>query len=127
MLRGLGFEMSNGWGAKAGYFDEDAQDSELPARIHTIHTAFVKTEDFIHSFKFEGEGDTVLEIGNKVETDDDDRRIGRIETLKLEPEESLIGCEIYHCDKSIIGVRWITWCRPTNKTALDQPTESNRE
>ena len=95
-LSGLGFEMSNGLGAKAGHFYE-AEDSKLPARIHTIHTAFLKNECNIHSIKFEGEGDTVLNIG-KVdrEDDDDDWRIGRIETLKLEPDESLIGCEIYY-------------------------------
>ena len=102
--------------------NREPQVAELPARIHTIQIAFRNDERFIHSITFEGEGGSVLSI----ESDKQEDR-GRVETLKLEPGESLIGCEMYCCEEVLRGVRWMTWHRPMIETAQDQPTESNRK
>ena len=91
----FGMSLNNGQRLVGGADWKCSNTVEIPKKLTKIDVIFKKHEKFLYSMIFHGE--TVAQIGNRHEDWTTDAvKEGRRETVKLEPGEELLGCEMHY-------------------------------
>ena len=88
-----------------------------------------KDEALIHSIKFEGDSTKEIGLVDKEDTEDENRK-GRVERFTMQPNEKLLGVEMFHDTAYVYGIRWLKLRVPasgftaSNSHALPAPTDA---